>query len=885
MAERDALRRQIELLQNLINRHKSLHGNALVPGPQDQIGFTVRPTVQSSMPSALSESRPGASAGVRAAQSAGPSSSHSGTSGPSGPSGTSGPSGPSGPSGTWRKTYSLKNNAKSNTPNTHQAAQEPSAREPSEREPSAREPSAREPSAREPSAREPSARESSVFSQKKPAPATKPAPVDSRPAPVVTKQIQTLVPKRQSSPSNQTTLKSTTASSKNKTFSVKPALNLENSSESLTSAPAERASDPEKPSSDSAAVKPTKALKKKSAPPQTAPSAGSSTALKRLKMPRTLDRTKSKFTWVRAGSKGPKGSVDVASGDSGCRPIRRTGVSTLCKASRYQWVSRVQRAGPSLKTGALSPKAATSPKGRSRFRWSAPQRSEVSPNRSEVVTRSASVATETGSAFKLRSRTKIVRRTSSSEVRTPVGPKPGLRPRSGSGRTLVSRHKLRRVSSGLTSCKVQSRPESGPQSGPAKSRTKELVSVSRHKLRWINPGLSRSQTRTSARSPETRTRNISALTHGTEFRSRFKMDKRNVTRARNLSPNLSWRNRRVQTARSFLQSRLRPLPPPSPLRHASRAPSTAHTHMCWIRGSLFRVSANRLSRAPPPRRSAGPALYSPASSASRHLARSVLQRSLSVARSSSLKHKQRQFCMFYNRFGRCNRGNDCQFRHDPDKVAVCTRFLRGRCKQGDKCTFSHTVSKDKMPVCVFFLRGVCSNAECPYSHVYVSRKARVCEDFLRGYCPHGQKCKKKHTLVCPDKNCSRGDACKLQHKRPIGNSAAKKPRPHSKRSRLQTPDPAAVNSSPQSDPGPSLTPGSSPSLIPGPGSGPSLTPGPGSGPSLTPGPGSGHGPLQKLPSFISLCSSPEESDAPPGGAVLSRGRMLQIKPRFENLNN
>ncbi|KFQ69886.1 Zinc finger CCCH domain-containing protein 3, partial [Phaethon lepturus] len=96
------------------------------------------------------------------------------------------------------------------------------------------------------------------------------------------------------------------------------------------------------------------------------------------------------------------------------------------------------------------------------------------------------------------------------------------------------------------------------------------------------------------------------------------------------------------------------------------------------------------------------------------------------------------------------------------------RFLRGTCKKTDgTCSFSHKVSKDKMPVCSYFLKGICSNSNCPYSHVYVSRKAEVCQDFLKGYCPMGEKCKKKHTLVCPDFTkkgiCPRGAHCKLLH--------------------------------------------------------------------------------------------------------------------------
>lgn len=99
--------------------------------------------------------------------------------------------------------------------------------------------------------------------------------------------------------------------------------------------------------------------------------------------------------------------------------------------------------------------------------------------------------------------------------------------------------------------------------------------------------------------------------------------------------------------------------------------------------------------------------------------------------------------MYYNRFGKCNRGENCPYIHDPEKVAVCTRFLRGTCKKTDgTCPFSHKVSKDKMPVCSYYLKGICSNSNCPYSHVYVSRKAEVCQDFLKGYCPMGEKVKR-----------------------------------------------------------------------------------------------------------------------------------------------
>ncbi|KAG7220029.1 hypothetical protein INR49_000678 [Caranx melampygus] len=226
-------------------------------------------------------------------------------------------------------------------------------------------------------------------------------------------------------------------------------------------------------------------------------------------------------------------------------------------------------------------------------------------------------------------------------------------------------------------------------------------------------------------------------------------------------------------------------------------------------------------------------------SSTRHLASRAVQRSLAIIRLSNARQKkqQKQYCMYYNRFGKCNRGNNCPYIHDPDKVAVCTRFLRGTCKQADgTCPFSHKVAKEKMPVCSYFLKGICNNSDCPYSHVYVSRKAEVCEDFVRGYCPEGEKCKKKHTLVCPDFSktgaCPRGARCKLQHRQRAKRSSsstsssvpAKRARTKelSRRPRLSVVMPDGTQAAP-----------GTPSA----------------------------GPLA-LPSYISLSSSPEEADAP-----------------------
>lgn len=108
-----------------------------------------------------------------------------------------------------------------------------------------------------------------------------------------------------------------------------------------------------------------------------------------------------------------------------------------------------------------------------------------------------------------------------------------------------------------------------------------------------------------------------------------------------------------------------------------------------------------------------------------------LTQALAVAEKSKREKLEKQYCMFFNRFGRCNNGDKCTYIHDPSKVAVCTKFLKGLCADAD-CPFSHKVDKDKMPVCYHFLNSFCKNENCPYSHVKVNSGASVCQDFLKG---------------------------------------------------------------------------------------------------------------------------------------------------------
>ncbi|XP_061634036.1 zinc finger CCCH domain-containing protein 3 isoform X1 [Phyllopteryx taeniolatus] len=436
-------------------------------------------------------------------------------------------------------------------------------------------------------------------------------------------------------------------------------------------------------------------------------------------------------------------------------------------------------------------------------------------------------------SFKLRSRMKIIRKSANS----PNGSrsvKGGLPP--------AAKHSTRSHIHSLTRTPI----------GARRTHTRELVSFGKHKLRRLSPTSSRTSPAFSFHCTPASQR---------IFRPQYKMVNHPGSSAAYTlpyHPTLSWRAKKIQSARSFLQSRQR--------SSLNRYPATTHhwkeSGMCWIRGNLYQVSANKLSRTVCHNmsinqtgrgssfnqvsavNSATNRPYSP-----RHFASRAVQRSLAIIRQARQK-KQRQYCMYYNRFGKCNRGSSCPYIHDPDKVAVCTRFLRGTCKQPDgACPFSHKVAKEKMPVCSYFLKGICNNSNCPYSHVYVSRKAKVCEDFIKGFCPEGEKCKKKHTLVCPDfsktGSCPLGTRCKLQH--------------HQRAKRCTSTYVRVRNDEPSKRPCLSV-------VIP-------------QGSQETLGTPS----TSSLPSFISLSSSPEEADVPdPRRAKTTpvKEKNLQIKPRL-----
>jgi len=175
---------------------------------------------------------------------------------------------------------------------------------------------------------------------------------------------------------------------------------------------------------------------------------------------------------------------------------------------------------------------------------------------------------------------------------------------------------------------------------------------------------------------------------------------------------------------------------------------------------------------------------------SRH---SLTRQSITQAKNRSINtimknaNRSKQYCMFYNKFGKCTKkeAGSCPFIHDKEKIAVCRRFLQGSCHK-ENCLLSHRAAPEKMPVCKYFLEGVCSKENCSYLHVKVSATAEICPAFLRGYCSNGSDCRLRHVMACPefDKTgtCSRSGAA-----RPSGRC----PFPHISTQPLPAPPPPA----------------------------------------------------------------------------------------------
>ncbi|XP_075405311.1 zinc finger CCCH domain-containing protein 3 isoform X2 [Tenrec ecaudatus] len=486
---------------------------------------------------------------------------------------------------------------------------------------------------------------------------------------------------------------------------------------------------------------------------------------------RTSRFRKNNYKWVATAAKNPRAvrrtlNPRVAADNSTRAPVG--GVVRLVKPQlKAEPDAKTRKATPSPMAGSKYKwKAAASPSAAVPFHWQpeagsrdrpAPLSPVLSPSFPEdsAAAAAAAGAGPSGSeplfgepslsGYKVQSRTKIIRRRSGASL---PGDKKSSPPATSAA--TKSRFSLRR------------RPPPRGKSSPAALKrmpNRGLLQVSRHRLCRLPAARTPAPTKEACLHP-LRTPPTSKV-----IKTRYRIIKKSLASLPSPQPFSqalpAWRARRL-SPRSLVLNRLRP----ASAGAGKAPPSTPQWRNRCIGGVLYRVSANKLSRTSGLR--AG--RWEPASTSGRSLARAV-QRSLAILRQARQKRREprAEYCTYYNRFGRCSRGERCPYIHDPEKVAVCTRFLRGTCKKTDgTCPFSHQVSKDKMPVCSYFLKGICSNSSCPYSHVYVSRKAEVCKDFLQGYCPLGTKCKKKHTLLCPDFArrgvCPRGAQCQLLHR-------------------------------------------------------------------------------------------------------------------------
>ncbi|KAK0093120.1 hypothetical protein PV326_014268 [Microctonus aethiopoides] len=143
------------------------------------------------------------------------------------------------------------------------------------------------------------------------------------------------------------------------------------------------------------------------------------------------------------------------------------------------------------------------------------------------------------------------------------------------------------------------------------------------------------------------------------------------------------------------------------------------------------------------------------------------QKSIQILRHKMTKNNQP--CLLFQRFGYCAKhtAGTCPKVHDKKQVALCKNFLQGKCLL-DNCPLSHDVGPEKMPTCKYFLDGCCIRDPCPYLHVKFSSNTPICKSFLQGYCAKGNKCKERHTNICPEfektGKCTKGKNCPYPHK-------------------------------------------------------------------------------------------------------------------------
>ncbi|KAJ3056444.1 hypothetical protein HK097_006935 [Rhizophlyctis rosea] len=157
------------------------------------------------------------------------------------------------------------------------------------------------------------------------------------------------------------------------------------------------------------------------------------------------------------------------------------------------------------------------------------------------------------------------------------------------------------------------------------------------------------------------------------------------------------------------------------------------------------------------------------------------------AAKSRKPQRKRNHCQYY-RFGKaeyitivaiqlivfpglCNKKNgECPFVHDPDRIAICTQYLKGKC-DNTQCKRSHRPTDKNVPDCAYFdtQRGCKKGDACLHRHVKLDEKASVCRAYaFERYCDLGKQCPHRHVVECPDFDANGkcdNTKCKLRHGR------------------------------------------------------------------------------------------------------------------------
>ena len=108
--------------------------------------------------------------------------------------------------------------------------------------------------------------------------------------------------------------------------------------------------------------------------------------------------------------------------------------------------------------------------------------------------------------------------------------------------------------------------------------------------------------------------------------------------------------------------------------------------------------------------------------------------------------RKKKYCQFFTRFGKCNKDDGkCPYIHDPSKIAVCTKFLKGSCSDPN-CKLTHKVPRlsDRHNFILFLVVSILSVFILPWLYLHkqvIPERMQDCSYFLQGgfdilcFCP------------------------------------------------------------------------------------------------------------------------------------------------------